>query len=179
MDSTGCRARPPGGAGDNKAPGARAPAGPADGQGGLSLWPAGQPWKMGNGAALSPFPTQRGLQPNPLCFAVQTHPSREDLLHWGGLGCPKPSCPRQDPPAPGHGSPGQSAAPPVRRCLSSSWDNGRQGERGEKKPWQFSAGFYLTWRQRAALCEGGTEAAHGNFLAFPLNRGFFTTSKFR
>lgn len=83
----GCGARPPGGAGDNKAPGAGAPAGPADGRGGgLSLWPAGQPAALGNGAALGPCPPGRGLQPNPLCFGVQMHPPGKYLLHWGSFG---------------------------------------------------------------------------------------------
>lgn len=97
----GCGARPPGRAGDNKAPGARAPAGPADGRGGLSLWPAGQAAALGNGAAIGPCPTGRGLQPNPLCFGEQMHPPGKYLLHWGSFGArcaPKPAAQGRNPP---------------------------------------------------------------------------------
>lgn len=163
-----------------QSPGSQGPCWPCRWPGGVkpvASWAA-----LGNGKWGSPRPLPHGegaAAQSPVLWSANT-PLQGRICCTGVVwGVPKAAARGRTPPAPGHGSPGQSAAPSVRRCLSSSWDNGRQGERGEKKPWQFSAGFYLTWRQRAALCEGGTEAAHGNFLAFPLNRGFFTTSKFR
>lgn len=123
-----------------QSPGSQGPCWPRrwPGRGGLSLWPAGQPAALGNGAALGPCPTGRGLQPNSLCFGVQMHPPGKDLLHRGSLGLSvsQNKLPKAGPPpAPGHGSPRKSARPrqhPVRRSLSSGWDNGRQGERGKK-----------------------------------------------
>lgn len=144
-------------------------------------WAANSPGKWGSPQAL---PHGEGAAAkSPVLWSANAPPG-EVPAALGQFGAPKASCPQgRTPPCPRTRLPTKICSATAAPCEEKpeqrlgQWQTRREGKK--KKPWQFSAGFYLTWRQRAALCEGGTEAAHGNFLAFPLNRGFFTTSKFR
>lgn len=86
------------------------------GEGGLSLWPAGQPAALGNGAALGPAPRGGGCSQTPCALECKCTPRGRICCSgavWGSA-CPKTSCPRQDPLLPqdtaphenllGHGS---------------------------------------------------------------------------